>query len=331
MNIILIALLALGITGLLSALILFFVAKKFYVEEDPRIDKVAELLPGANCGGCGFAGCRAMAEACVKADNLDGLLCPVGGQDVMQQVGDILGLAPAKAEPKVAVLRCNGTCQARPRTSQYEGAQSCRIVNSLYVGETACSFGCLGCGDCVSACQFDAIHINPETGLPEVDDEKCVACGACAKACPRNIIELRKKGPKNRRVWVDCVNKDKGAAARKACLNACIGCGKCLKECQFGAITVENNVAYIDWEKCRLCRKCVAVCPTGAIHEVNFPPKPAPKPQEIEVKPATEKPTAEKKEISEKPIEVKVEKPTEVKAEKPIEVKVEPKQEEAKQ
>lgn len=319
MNLILIALLVLGITGLLSALILFFVAKKFYVEEDPRIDKVAEVLPGANCGGCGFAGCRAMAEACVKADSLDGLLCPVGGQAVMQQVGDILGLAPAQSEPKVAVVRCNGTCEARPRTSSYEGAQSCRIVNSLYVGETACAFGCLGCGDCVNACQFDAIHINPQTGMPEVDDDKCVACGACAKACPRNIIELRKKGPKSRRVWVSCVNKDKGAVARKACLNACIGCGKCQKECQFGAITVENNVAYIDWEKCRLCRKCVAVCPTGAIHEINFPPKPAPKPVEAEVKPAVE-------------AKVETAKPVELKAEaKPVEVKVEQKQEEVKQ
>jgi ferredoxin len=150
-------------------------------------------------------------------------------------------------------------------------------MNSCGAGETACGFGCLGCGDCVAACQFDAIHINDETGLPEVDEEKCVACGACVKACPRKIIELRKKGPKGRRVFVSCVNKDKGPVAMKACKAACIGCGKCEKECNFGAITVEHNVCYIDHEKCRLCRKCVAVCPTGAIHAVNFP---APKPKE---------------------------------------------------
>lgn len=279
MNLILISLIALGVTGLLAAVILYFFAQKFKVEEDPRIDLVQEVLPGANCGGCGFAGCRALAEACCKASTLDGLLCPVGGQQTMKQVGDILGMTPAATDPMVAVVRCNGTCEARPRTSQYDGTRSCKIMNSLYVGETGCAFGCLGCGDCVAACQFGAITMNPVTGLPEVDDEKCTSCGACVKACPRHIIELRKKGPKNRRVWVDCVNKDKGAPARKACLNACIGCGKCQKECPFEAITVENNLAYIDYTKCRLCRKCVAVCPTGAIHEINFPPKPAPKPE----------------------------------------------------
>jgi len=153
-------------------------------------------------------------------------------------------------------------------------------MHACGAGETACGFGCLGCGDCVEACQFDAIHINPETGIPEVDDEKCTACGACTKACPRGIIELRKKGLKNRRVFVSCVNKDKGPVAMKACTVSCIGCGKCEKECNFGAITVENNLAYIDSEKCRLCRKCVTVCPKHAIIDVNFPnPAPAPKPK----------------------------------------------------
>ncbi len=183
----------------------------------------------------------------------------------------------------VAVVRCNGTCAARPKTSTFNGTRSCAIMHSQYVGETACAFGCLGCGDCVAACQFDAIHMNPETGLPEVDEEKCTSCGACVKACPRNIIELRKKGPKSRRIFVSCVNKDKGAPARKACLSACIGCGKCEKECAFDAITIENNLAYIDFTKCRLCRKCEIACPTGAILSVNFPPK-----KETKVEPTKE-------------------------------------------
>jgi ferredoxin len=171
-------------------------------------------------------------------------------------------------------------------------------MHACGAGETACGFGCLGCGDCEAACQFDAIHVNPETGIPEVDEDKCTSCGACVKACPRNIIELRKKGPKGRRVFVSCVNKDKGAVSMKACKVSCIGCGKCEKECPFGAITVEGNCSYIDFNKCRLCRKCVTVCPTKAIHDVNFPtPAPAPKPKEpVAPKPAAPKADAPKQE-----------------------------------
>lgn len=283
MNFILIAVIVLGSIGLIAAIVLFVCSKKFAVFEDPRIAQVNELLPGANCGGCGFAGCGGMADALVKgADNgsLDGLNCPVGGAEVMGQVADLLGMAIANGEPKVAVVRCNGTCALRPKIAEYAGMRSCAAMNACGAGETACGFGCLGCGDCVAACQFDAISMNQETGLPEVDEDKCTACGACAKACPRSIIELRKKGPKGRRVYVSCVNHDKGAVAMKACKAACIGCGKCEKECPFGAITINNNVSYIDHEKCRLCRKCVAVCPTKAIHDVNFPsPAPAAKPK----------------------------------------------------
>ncbi len=280
MNFILTAVIVLGCIALIAALILFFCSKKFAVQEDPRVGQVTAVLPGANCGGCGFPGCSGMADALVKASDkgsLEGLNCPVGGADVMSQVADLLGMAIANSEPMVAVVRCNGSCEFRPRIATYDGLDTCAAMNACGAGETGCGFGCLGCGDCVAACQFNAIRINPETGVPEVDDEKCTSCGACVKACPRHIIELRKKGPKNRRVYVSCVNKDKGAVAMKACKAACIGCGKCLKECKFEAITIENNVSYIDFNKCRLCKKCVEVCPTKAIHAVNFPaPKPKP-------------------------------------------------------
>lgn len=274
MNFILIAVIVLGTIALVSSVVLYVVSKKFAVKEDPRLEQVLSILPGANCGGCGFPGCSGMSDALVKAaDNgsLDGLLCPVGGQKVMGRVADLLGMAISNTEPMVAVVRCNGSCEMRPRISEYNGLRNCKAMNACGAGETGCGYGCLGCGDCVSACQFDAIHMNRETGLPEVDEDKCTSCGACVKACPRHIIELRKKGPKNRRIYVSCVNKDRGAIASKACKAACIGCGKCLKECQFDAITIENNLSYIDFTKCRLCRKCESVCPTHAIASTNFP------------------------------------------------------------
>ena len=230
MNFILVALVVLGGIALVAAVILYICSKKFAVHEDPRIGQVASVLPGANCGGCGFAGCSGMADALVKgADkgSIEGLFCPVGGSAVMGQVADLLGIAVANTEAKVAVVRCNGTCELRQRIAVYDGLKTCTAVNACGAGETGCGYGCLGCGDCTKVCLFGAIVINSETGLPEVDEEKCTGCGACAKACPRHIIELRKKGPKGRRVYVRCVNKDKGAVAMKACKAACIGCGKC--------------------------------------------------------------------------------------------------------
>ena len=274
MTVLLSTILTLSVLGILAAVVLYFVAQKFKVEEDPRIDEVEKMLPGANCGGCGFAGCRGMADALVKNDDISTLFCPVGGGDTMKSIASYLGKAAPDKEPMVATVRCGGVCDKRPRTNTFDGAKSCAVVSSLYVGETACAYGCLGYGDCVEACVFDAIRINPETGIAEVDAEKCTACGACVKACPKNIIELRKKWPKGRAVYVGCMSKDKGAVVMKACRTGCIGCGKCEKVCAFGAITVENNLAYIDPQKCRLCRKCVNECPTGAIKLVGMDPLP---------------------------------------------------------
>lgn len=275
--------LTLSVLGALLAVILYVVAQKFKVYEDPRIDDVEKMLPGANCGGCGFAGCRAFAGETVSRDDISDLFCPVGGGDMMKSIGDFLGKSAPVREPQVAVVRCAGSCDKRPATNRYDGASSCAVEASLYAGETGCSFGCLGNGDCALSCPFDALHMNPETGLPEVDEEKCTACGNCVKACPKMIIELRRKGPKGMRIFVSCVNKDKGGVAKKACDVACIGCGKCVKVCAYEAIGLENNLAYIDFNNCKLCRKCVAECPTGAIWEVGFPAR----------KPAAEAPKAE--------------------------------------
>ena len=300
MNLILIALIVLGVIGAVGALVLFLVAKKFYVYEDPRVGQVEEVLPGANCGGCGFAGCHSLADACVKATSLDGLSCPVGGAETMSKIAAILGMEAGAAEPKVAVVRCAGDKCARPKTSNYDGAKSCAVAAATFAGETGCAFGCIGLGDCEVACAFDAIHINEETGLPVVDEEKCVACGAGVKACPKLVIELRKKGRlvggNHRRVWVSCVNHDKGAVAMKACKNACIGCGKCAKVCKFEAITIEGNLAYIDQDKCKACGLCLNECPKNAIQATFTPPAPKPKPAPAAAPAAEAKPAAPKAE-----------------------------------
>lgn len=278
------SLITLGALGGTAAVILYFVAQKFKVIEDPRIDVVEELLPGANCGGCGYAGCRAMAEAIVKAESLEGKMCPPGGSETMAAVGKALGLEAEESEPKIAVIRCNGSLANAPTKVEYDGVTSCFFANRLSHGETGCPNGCLGLGDCVEACAFDAIHIDEDTGLPVVSEENCVACGACVTACPRDIIELRNRGKNERRIFVSCVNSEKGPHTIKNCSAVCIGCGKCQRVCPFDAITIKNNLAYIDFEKCKLCRKCVLECPTGAIHEINFPAR---KP-----KPEVEKPAA---------------------------------------
>lgn len=286
MNLILIAVLSLGVIALVISVILYAASRKFAVYEDPRIAQVNEVLPQANCGGCGYPGCSGFASACVGSDTLDGKFCPVGGSGLMERIAAILGREASVTDPEVAVVRCNGSCANRPHTNLYDGAKSCAIAHALYRGETGCSYGCLGCGDCVAVCQFDAIHMNPETNLPEVTEEKCTTCGACVKACPRSIIELRARGKKSRRVYVSCINKDKGAVTRKICDVGCIGCGKCVKACSFEAITLEDNLAYIDCHKCKLCRKCVEVCPQNTIIEVNFPPR-KPKTEETEAVAAT--------------------------------------------
>ena len=174
MSTILITIISLCAIGIVSAVILYFVAQKFKVEEDPRIDIVEGLLPGANCGGCGYPGCRGLAEASVKSETMEGIFCPVGGTETMSKIATALGREIKAEAPKIAVIRCNGTCENRPRTNVYDGARSCAIEHALYVGDTACAYGCLGCGDCVIACTFDAIHINVNFSKNTLVFRKCV-------------------------------------------------------------------------------------------------------------------------------------------------------------
>ena len=261
----------LSIIGLVSATLLYVISRKFHVEEDPRIDEIEAVLPGANCGGCGFAGCRNFAEQCAKATSLDNLLCPVGGNAVMQKIAPIVGMEAVEQAPRIAVVRCNGSCENRPQTSHYEGAHSCAVEAALYSGESNCNYGCLGEGDCAAACDFGGITMDPVTRLPIVDPDICGTCGSCVKACPRNIIELRQR--QEPRIYVACNNRDKGIIARKVCSVACIGCGKCAKSCPNGAITLADNLAYIDDSLCLSCQACVEGCPTHAIHVVGIAEK----------------------------------------------------------
>ena len=258
--------------GVLSAVVLYFVARKFKVYEDPRIDEVEKMLPGANCGGCGVPGCRALADALVKNDDISSLFCPVGGAATMMTIASYLGKRVEEQEPKVAVVLCNGSGEKCRKQNMFEGASSCAVIRALYGGETGCSYGCFGKGDCVAVCSFDAIAMDEATGLPVVDQEKCTACSVCVKTCPNNIIRLYKKGRQGERIYIACSNKDRGGVARKACAAACIACTKCQKVCAFEAVTIENNLVLINEDKCHLCRKCAAECPTGAIIETNLPP-----------------------------------------------------------
>lgn len=261
------------ILGFLSAAILYFIASKFKVYEDPKIDEVEDALPSTNCGGCGHPGCRAFAEACVKADDLSDLHCPVGGNETMQSVADLLGMEVEERDPFVAVVRCSGSFEYRQKVNTYDGTPNCTVAHSLYGGDTGCQNGCLGFGECVDACDFEAMYMDEKTGLPVVIEDKCTACNACVTACPRDIMELRPMGRKNRRIFVSCINQDKGGAAKKACEVACTGCSKCEAECKYDAISIENYLAYIDADKCKNCRKCAPVCKSNSILEINFPPR----------------------------------------------------------
>ena len=266
-DLILLNTLILSSIALVSALILYLVSKKFRVETDEITVKIVDVLPQANCGGCGRAGCTDFATACSKADAdlFANLYCPVGGQKVMQQIAEIKGFEVIQKNPTTAVLLCQGTCQNAPAKVVYEAVSSCRIANRISSGQSGCPDGCLRLGDCIKACKFGALSINEDTGLPQIDSAKCVSCGACAKICPRGLFEIRALSENGSIVYVACKNKQKGAIARKNCKVACIGCMKCSKIND--QIKIENNISYIpaNIDASRYGAELAQNCPTGAI------------------------------------------------------------------
>lgn len=218
-----------GGIGLLAGVILAAASKFFAVEVDERVTKIRECLPGANCGGCGFAGCDDYAANLIANPDLPTNLCPVGGAAVAQKISEIMGVSFEAATPKHAVVHCNGTCQNTKYAIDYEGPQTCAACNTMFGGRGTCNFGCIGFGDCVAACQYDAIHI--VDGVAVVDPENCIACGACAKACPKGLITMI---PETSQIYVSCSSKAKGAVTRQACSVGCIACRKCEKSCPSG-------------------------------------------------------------------------------------------------
>ena len=259
---ILVACLVVGITGLIIGVLLGFAGKAFAVEVNEKEVLVREVLPGSNCGGCGYAGCDAMAEAIAKGEApANG--CPVGGAAVAEKVAAIMGTEVSTTK-YVAYVKCSGDCEAAPVKYQYSGNMSCK--EAVYVtggGPKKCSYGCLGFGSCVGVCDFGAISV--VNGIAVVDREKCVSCGKCVKECPKKLIELV---PYKSKVHVACSSKDKGVVVKQSCINGCIGCKLCEKNCKFDAIHVEDNVAHIDYDKCINCGLCAMKCPTKVIEKI---------------------------------------------------------------
>ena len=260
MTIFIFSVVLLAVLGILIGILLGVAGKVFAVETDERVEKVRECLPGNNCGGCGYPGCDGLAEAIVAGDApVNG--CPVGGAPVASKIAEILGVEAGSSEKQVAFVKCAGTCEKANQDYEYTGVQDCAAMAFIPGGGAkSCSYGCLGFGNCVKACPFDAIHV--VDGIAKVDKEVCKACGKCIAACPKHLIELV---PYEAMHLVQCSSKDKGKAVMDACSVGCIGCHLCEKNCPSDAIHVIDNVAYIDQEKCTGCGICAEKCPKKII------------------------------------------------------------------
>lgn len=256
---VLIAAAILGAIGLLGGILLAVVSTLCDKgENNEKAIAIREALPGANCGACGFAGCDGYAEA-VANGSAQPNLCAPGGKDTALKLSEILGVEVVAVE-KVAIVSCNGCTDNVDTKFDYVGIKSCAAAAAVLGGPSACRYGCIGFGDCVAACSFNAISVTD--GLARVDNTLCGGCGSCAAVCPKEVIKIT---PKLKSAKLLCNNTQKGADAKKACKTACIGCGLCAKKCESGAITVENFLAQIDPEKCNACGKCIDACPQKII------------------------------------------------------------------
>ena len=258
---IVIATASVAIIGLLIGLMLVKVGEKFAVEVDEKEAAVRSYLPGNNCGGCGYAGCDALAAAIAKGEApVNG--CPVGGDDVAAKVAHIMGVEATHTDRKVAYVKCAGDCEATFKKANYIGIQDCTVAVTNGLSDKSCAYGCLGFGTCVKACPFDAIHI--VDGIARVDRKKCKACGKCVIACPKHLIEII---PDSAQYAVRCSSPEKGPVVKKACSAGCIGCSLCVKQCENDAIHVDKFLSKIDYDKCVHCGKCAEKCPSKVIEK----------------------------------------------------------------
>lgn len=253
------AVIVIGVMGLIFGAILGIASKIFYVKTDERIEQISKLLPGANCGGCGYAGCGAFAEAIVN-NGAELTRCAASNDAIIEKIAQIVGKRAVSSEKKVACVMCKGTNTCAGNKYEYHGISSCNAAVKLGGGQKICDYGCLGFGTCVTECRFNAISV--KDGVAVVNSHKCTGCGMCANACPKNIISLI---PKTRQNVVLCSSKAKGPVVNKACSSGCIGCRICEKNCPSQAIKVENNLAVIDYSKCTACGICAQKCPKKVI------------------------------------------------------------------
>jgi len=255
MNTVVIAIISVTAIGLVGSTLLAIAGKLMYVKIDERIARVRACLPGINCSACECSGCDGYAAAVVEG-KLPLNRCAPGGKDLAAKIGEILGVGVGEgAVEHIAVVHCCGDAETSRNKMEYAGIRTCAAVKQLFGGQTACTFGCLGYGDCAAVCPSNAICI--EKNLARIDARRCTGCGLCVKACPKGILSVETK-PVGASVL--CRNTEKGGALKDKCSMGCIGCMKCVKECPSEAIVVKDSLAVIDPAKCDGCHKCVECC-----------------------------------------------------------------------